>query len=180
MQRPDITRTGSGLGVPIAVRHQTGKDEMERLIHDYQRRNIQARVDDLLTTWRKHTAKPTIVITTAGALTLAELAMFGLPAFLVPLAAAANDHQIANAEIFAKHGGGAWVSENAWDTELLANQMAATLGDLEALSAQSGVCAKWPNQTRRTRWWKSAKLACQAFDPVYLPHNFRITAHIFR
>jgi UDP-N-acetylglucosamine--N-acetylmuramyl-(pentapeptide) pyrophosphoryl-undecaprenol N-acetylglucosamine transferase len=134
---PGLLARVRDLGVPIAVRHQTGEGGTERLIRDYQQRNIQARVDEFIDNMAEAYCETDYVITTAGALTLAELAMFGLPAFLVPLAAAANDHQMANAETFAKHAGGAWVSESAWDGELLANQMAATLGDSEALSAQS-------------------------------------------
>jgi UDP-N-acetylglucosamine--N-acetylmuramyl-(pentapeptide) pyrophosphoryl-undecaprenol N-acetylglucosamine transferase len=77
------------------------------------------------------------VITAAGALTLAELAMFGLPALLVPLTAAAQGHQVANAKIFAQRSGAAWVAERDWDREPLAMVLATTLADFDALTAQA-------------------------------------------
>jgi UDP-N-acetylglucosamine:LPS N-acetylglucosamine transferase len=63
--------------------------------------------------------------------------MFGLPALVVPLTAAAKGHQIANAKIYAEQSGGAWVPEHDWETEPLARLVAATLADFDALSAQT-------------------------------------------
>jgi UDP-N-acetylglucosamine--N-acetylmuramyl-(pentapeptide) pyrophosphoryl-undecaprenol N-acetylglucosamine transferase len=45
-----------------------------------------------------------LAICRAGALTIAELAMAGLPALLVPFPAAADDHQRANAGALARAG----------------------------------------------------------------------------
>lgn len=45
-----------------------------------------------------------LVISRSGAGSLAELAFFGLPAILIPLPAAANNHQQKNAEYFAQRG----------------------------------------------------------------------------
>ena len=45
-----------------------------------------------------------LVISRAGANTLAEIAARGLPSILIPLPSAASDHQFANAKIFEKRG----------------------------------------------------------------------------
>ena len=49
-----------------------------------------------------------LVIARAGASTVAELAVAGRPAILVPLPGAIDDHQTANAAALAE-AGGAWV-----------------------------------------------------------------------
>jgi UDP-N-acetylglucosamine--N-acetylmuramyl-(pentapeptide) pyrophosphoryl-undecaprenol N-acetylglucosamine transferase len=124
------------LGVPITVRHQTGEGETERVSREYQRLEVDARIDAFIVDMAAAYLEADFVITAAGALTLAELAMFGLPALLVPLAAAAMGHQVANAKVYAEQAGGAWVAEHDWDTEPLARRVAKTLGDFDVLNTQ--------------------------------------------
>jgi UDP-N-acetylglucosamine--N-acetylmuramyl-(pentapeptide) pyrophosphoryl-undecaprenol N-acetylglucosamine transferase len=125
------------LGIPMKVRHQAGAGETEQVRGRYQGREIEARVEEFIDDMTAAYCESDYVITAAGALTLAELAMAGLPALLVPQSAAAEGHQIANAEVFSRLSGGAWVREEEWDAQRLAGSLAATLGDLDALSAQS-------------------------------------------
>ncbi|MFH0919927.1 MAG: undecaprenyldiphospho-muramoylpentapeptide beta-N-acetylglucosaminyltransferase [Fibrobacterota bacterium] len=47
-----------------------------------------------------------VIVCRAGAMTIAELAKFGLPAVFVPLPSSAGDHQRKNAETIEKLGGG--------------------------------------------------------------------------
>ncbi|MEN9661302.1 MAG: hypothetical protein RL324_251 [Verrucomicrobiota bacterium] len=54
-----------------------------------------------------------LVVTRAGAGTLAELVRCGTPAVLVPFPHAADDHQAANAAYFAEQGGGLVVPESS-------------------------------------------------------------------
>lgn len=56
-----------------------------------------------------------VVISRAGASTLAELVAFGLPSVIIPWRAAADDHQASNARIFAQKGFGV-VWEHDGDT----------------------------------------------------------------
>jgi UDP-N-acetylglucosamine--N-acetylmuramyl-(pentapeptide) pyrophosphoryl-undecaprenol N-acetylglucosamine transferase len=57
-----------------------------------------------------------IVISRAGAGTLAELIRCEVPAILVPYPHAASDHQRANAAFFERQGGGLLVDESALGT----------------------------------------------------------------
>ncbi len=125
------------LGVPIAVRHQAGEGGTERVRREYQRLGMEARVEAFIQDMAEAYGEAEFVIAAAGALTLAELAMAGLPALLVPLTAAAKGHQIANAKAYAEHAGGTWVPEDGWDLEPLAKRVAATLADVDALSVQA-------------------------------------------
>jgi UDP-N-acetylglucosamine--N-acetylmuramyl-(pentapeptide) pyrophosphoryl-undecaprenol N-acetylglucosamine transferase len=59
-----------------------------------------------------------LVLSRAGAGTLAELIRCETPAVLVPYPQAADDHQRANAEYFAQQGGGVVVAQDRMDTLL--------------------------------------------------------------
>jgi UDP-N-acetylglucosamine--N-acetylmuramyl-(pentapeptide) pyrophosphoryl-undecaprenol N-acetylglucosamine transferase len=71
-------------------------------------------------------ARAHLVVSRSGASTVAELAMIGRPAILVPYLHAADDHQTANARALEK-AGGAWVMPHAAFT---AEALAAKLGQL--------------------------------------------------
>jgi UDP-N-acetylglucosamine--N-acetylmuramyl-(pentapeptide) pyrophosphoryl-undecaprenol N-acetylglucosamine transferase len=70
-----------------------------------------------------------LVICRAGASTVAELAASGRPAILVPYPHATDDHQTANAMVFAKAGGGWAVAQNALAPADLAARLAALFAD---------------------------------------------------
>jgi UDP-N-acetylglucosamine--N-acetylmuramyl-(pentapeptide) pyrophosphoryl-undecaprenol N-acetylglucosamine transferase len=61
------------------------------------------------------------VLMRAGALSIAEAALFGKPCVLVPYPFAADGHQVRNAEEFCAGGGGVWMrQEEASDEKVLA------------------------------------------------------------
>lgn len=61
------------------------------------------------------------VLMRAGALSIAEAALFGKPCVLVPYPFAADGHQVRNAEEFCAGGGGVWMrQEEASDDAVLA------------------------------------------------------------
>ena len=59
------------------------------------------------------------VLMRAGALSIAEAALFGRPCVLVPYPYAADDHQVANAREFCASGAGAWLPEGEATEEAL-------------------------------------------------------------
>lgn len=71
-----------------------------------------------------------LVIARAGASSLNEIAMCGLPSILVPYPFAADDHQTRNAEVFATAGAAELIQERDLDTEKLAALAASILRDL--------------------------------------------------
>lgn len=70
-----------------------------------------------------------LVIARAGALTLAELALVGRPAILIPLPTAAADHQTTNAHAFARRGAAVVLLQDATSAEELARQVTDLLSD---------------------------------------------------
>jgi UDP-N-acetylglucosamine--N-acetylmuramyl-(pentapeptide) pyrophosphoryl-undecaprenol N-acetylglucosamine transferase len=65
----------------------------------------------------------------AGALTLAELAIVGRPAVLIPLPTAADDHQSKNAAEFARAGAAVVLDQAQATGAALADLLAALLAD---------------------------------------------------
>jgi UDP-N-acetylglucosamine--N-acetylmuramyl-(pentapeptide) pyrophosphoryl-undecaprenol N-acetylglucosamine transferase len=93
-------------GVDFSLVHQTGAADREKTSERYlalglaNRVTVTAFIDDMAAAY----AAADLVIARAGALTLAELAIAGKPAILVPLPTAADDHQSKNAAHFAEAG----------------------------------------------------------------------------
>ena len=116
-------------GGRVEVRHQSGDAPPAAIGDAYAPAGIAACVppfiDDLPAAYRW----ADFVIARAGAGTLAELAVAGLPSLLVPLADAADDHQQKNAEWFGAEGAALWTRERDWDAAALAPRVAQVLQD---------------------------------------------------
>jgi UDP-N-acetylglucosamine--N-acetylmuramyl-(pentapeptide) pyrophosphoryl-undecaprenol N-acetylglucosamine transferase len=74
-----------------------------------------------------------LVVSRAGATTLAELAVIGLPAILIPYPHAADDHQQSNALHYANGGGVEIVKENECNGQILAEKITTLLHKPHAL-----------------------------------------------
>jgi UDP-N-acetylglucosamine--N-acetylmuramyl-(pentapeptide) pyrophosphoryl-undecaprenol N-acetylglucosamine transferase len=70
-----------------------------------------------------------LVIARAGAMTVAELAVVGVPAVLVPLPGAPSDHQRHNAELLAQVGAAVVVADEEASAQRLAGLVETVLGD---------------------------------------------------
>jgi UDP-N-acetylglucosamine--N-acetylmuramyl-(pentapeptide) pyrophosphoryl-undecaprenol N-acetylglucosamine transferase len=88
----------------IEIFHQTGEADRERVANAYAAAGITARVVTFERDMPARYAESDLALCRSGALTVAELAMAGLPALLVPYPFAADDHQTANARAAAAAG----------------------------------------------------------------------------
>ena len=79
-----------------------------------------------------------LVVSRAGATTVAELAAVGVPAVLVPLPGAPGDHQTANARRLAAAGGAVIVSDAELDAARLAADVDTLLQDPDRLCSMAG------------------------------------------
>jgi len=86
--------------------HQCGADHLEATRERYARLapDVAARVDAFIDDMAAAYAWADLVICRAGALTVAELAVTGRPAILVPLPQAIDDHQTLNARFLCAGG----------------------------------------------------------------------------
>jgi UDP-N-acetylglucosamine--N-acetylmuramyl-(pentapeptide) pyrophosphoryl-undecaprenol N-acetylglucosamine transferase len=134
---PELLRGVAQCGLSLEVLHQAGEFPTEPIRRDYEGRGLAAQVtpyiDDMAAAYRWADC----AIARAGAGTIGELAVCGLPALLVPLPQAAGDHQITNARAFAEAGGGWWAAEEEWQPSALAARFADILTDAELWMAGS-------------------------------------------
>jgi UDP-N-acetylglucosamine--N-acetylmuramyl-(pentapeptide) pyrophosphoryl-undecaprenol N-acetylglucosamine transferase len=108
---PALLERLASTAIPLEVHHQSGDVEPLPIELAYTRAGIVAHVspfiDDMAAAYRW----ADLAIVRAGAGTIAELAIAGLPALLVPLADAADDHQTVNARAFVAAGAAAWAQD---------------------------------------------------------------------
>jgi len=105
------------------VVHQSGRAHLEPLRTAYARAGVQVQVVDFIDDMTQAYAEADLVICRAGAATVAELAVAGVAALLVPYPHAVDDHQTGNAR-WLTDAGAAWLQPQAhWTAEGLANQL---------------------------------------------------------
>jgi UDP-N-acetylglucosamine--N-acetylmuramyl-(pentapeptide) pyrophosphoryl-undecaprenol N-acetylglucosamine transferase len=94
----------SRVGRPVRVVHQTGAKGRDVVEQRYQEKGIVAEVREFLDDMPRRYAEADLVICRAGATTLAELGVVGLPSILVPFPHAADNHQEVNAQSLVHAG----------------------------------------------------------------------------
>ena len=127
---PELLARLRALGCDVEAWHQVGDGDAGAVQSAYRELAIPARVDGFIDDIAEAYAWGDVAVTRAGAVTLAELAVVGLPSFVVPLARASEDHQVANARAFATAVD--WVREADWRTEEVAARLAAILKNRSA------------------------------------------------
>jgi UDP-N-acetylglucosamine--N-acetylmuramyl-(pentapeptide) pyrophosphoryl-undecaprenol N-acetylglucosamine transferase len=120
---PGVLAAVQRLGARLEVRHQCGALGASDLAAAYAERGVQASVAPFLDDLADAYLWAHFVVARAGAGTLAELALAGLPALIVPLADAAADHQSANAMHHASAGAALWCRESDWDRHGIARDV---------------------------------------------------------
>jgi len=88
----------------IRIAHQTGQNEYNAVREAYERFSVSAEVLPHIEKMPEMFARADLIVCRAGANTVAELAAAGKAAILVPFPAAANQHQLRNAEALAQIG----------------------------------------------------------------------------
>jgi len=88
----------AGIKSSLRVIHQTGKDDLDFVSRGYQEKGFDALVRPFFENMASCYATSDVVICRAGASTIAELAVCGKAAILVPYPHAAHQHQLLNAQ----------------------------------------------------------------------------------
>lgn len=116
---------------------QTGRDDFEWAKGVVEQEQLPARVMPFLARIHLAYAAADLVVCRSGAMTLAEIAVCGTPAILVPYPYAAHDHQTINASNLVDRGAAAMILDRELSGERLANELAHLLADRPALSRMS-------------------------------------------
>jgi UDP-N-acetylglucosamine--N-acetylmuramyl-(pentapeptide) pyrophosphoryl-undecaprenol N-acetylglucosamine transferase len=113
----------------VAITHQTGERDLEMVRDGYRRAGLEARVEPFLFTMDREMKAADIVVSRAGATSLAELAAAGRAAILVPLPTATDDHQRRNAEALVRQGAAVMIEQRDLTGERVAADVLALAVD---------------------------------------------------
>ncbi len=87
------------------IYHQTGSADKEMVESRYKEMGVAAEVSAFFTDMAAVYRRVDLLVSRAGATTLAELAVLGKPALLIPYPYAADNHQYTNGEYYVAGGG---------------------------------------------------------------------------
>jgi UDP-N-acetylglucosamine--N-acetylmuramyl-(pentapeptide) pyrophosphoryl-undecaprenol N-acetylglucosamine transferase len=129
----------------LEVFHQTGEADRERVAAAYAAAGLRAEVVAFEPNMPARYLWADLALCRAGALTVAELAMAGLPALLVPYPHAADDHQLANARALADAAAARVLSARPLPTPDVVKAIRdafASPAELQAMSARAARLAR--------------------------------------
>lgn len=113
----------------IRLIHQTGEKDEAEIAASYRQAGVPAEVAAFFRDMAGVYGRADLVVSRAGATTLSELAVLGLPAILVPYPFAADNHQEKNADHYVRGGGALMVREKDLTADLLAEQIGRLASD---------------------------------------------------
>lgn len=116
---------------PCVPLHIAGAMHEESVRKQYERAGLSAEVYGFLEDPVECFSRSRLAIARAGATTLAELAAAGLPALLLPLPWAKDDHQRANARVYANQGAAIFLEETTLTPQRLAEEVIRIWNDNE-------------------------------------------------
>lgn len=116
----------------LSVSHQARDEDGTAVIRFYAEAGIQAEVQPFFADLPARMTDAQLVVSRAGASSIADLTVIGRPAILVPYAAAAADHQTANARGLVQAEAAILIPESRLTSAVLAEQIAAILQHPEA------------------------------------------------
>jgi UDP-N-acetylglucosamine--N-acetylmuramyl-(pentapeptide) pyrophosphoryl-undecaprenol N-acetylglucosamine transferase len=117
----------------LSVVQQCRAEDIERVGAAYTASEIQAELAVFFTDIPERLAAAHLVVARAGASTVAELAVAGRPAILVPLPGAIDDHQSANAAALVAARGASMIAQREFTAEALVDRLAALLATPDRL-----------------------------------------------
>jgi len=113
----------------VDITHQTGERDLELVRRAYREQGLAARVEPFLFDMDREMKRADVIVSRAGATTIAELTAAGRPAILVPLPTAADDHQTKNAEVLARANAAELIEQKELTGALLAERLIALARD---------------------------------------------------
>lgn len=146
-----IASLPEGIRRHLRIGHQARAEDTARVVAAYAAAGIDAEVRPFFDDLPTRMTEAQLVICRAGASTIADLTVIGRPSILIPFAAAAADHQSANARGLVAAGAAFVVPQGALTPASLAERIAAVLADPRAAlhMSQAALAAGAPDATER-------------------------------
>ena len=113
----------------LSVSHQARDEDADEVRAFYQHHSIRAEVQPFFTDVPRRMSEAQLVISRAGASSVADISVIGRPSILIPYPHATDDHQSANARGLVEAGAAILIPESRLDVPTLTAQIAAVLDD---------------------------------------------------
>ena len=154
----------------LTISHQARAEDHARVTDFYAAHGIKAEVAPFFNDIPARMSAAQLVISRAGASSIADISVIGRPSILIPYAAATADHQTANARGLVEAGAAVLIPESRLDPATLCAQTEAILSQPEAAAKMAAAalgCGR-PDATER--------LAAMVEDLVQAKENKGISA----
>jgi len=148
---PALAALPIGLRRRLRISQQVRPEDRDAVAEIYRQNGMEAELDNFFDDMPTRLSRAQLAICRAGASTVAELAVLGRPAILIPYPHATDDHQTANARALAEAGGGWLVSQASLSQDALARRVETLLTDRMALTAAAARAAALGRRDAATR-----------------------------
>ena len=135
-----LARSGHAQAVSLVC--QTGPRDFDMVREAFQRSGVQGRVERFIDAMDREVKEAGLIVSRAGATTLAEITAAGRPAILIPLPASTDDHQRRNAEALQEAGAAEVIEQRNLTGALLADRVLALAGDREKRKRMSAAARR--------------------------------------
>lgn len=119
------------------VWHQTGQKDYDATVRCYKTLGITAKIVPFIDDMADAYQWADLLLSRAGALTIAELTTVGLAAILIPYPHAVDDHQTVNAQYVVKAGGAVLIPQKTLTPSLLSTKLKQLFTEPELLQKMS-------------------------------------------
>ncbi|TZF79235.1 UDP-N-acetylglucosamine--N-acetylmuramyl-(pentapeptide) pyrophosphoryl-undecaprenol N-acetylglucosamine transferase [Anaplasma marginale] len=126
----------------VFVTQQCGKGQLEVITELYARHGIKHKLSGFFTDMQNIIGEADLIISRAGATTIAEVMAAGRPAIYVPYERASRSHQLYNAQLMESLGAGLCIEERTLDVSRARDALTNLLGDRNKLQEMSCNAAK--------------------------------------
>jgi len=135
----------------LRVAHQAREEDADRVTRAYDAAGVSAEVEPFFTDIPRRLSECQLVISRAGASSVADISVIGRPSILIPYAAATGDHQTANARGLVQGEAAVALPEATLDTPRLTAHIAAILQNPPAAAqmARNALAQGRPDATTR-------------------------------
>lgn len=144
-----IAALPDGLRKYLTVFHQARDEDFETAKASYEKAGVAAEVRPFFENVAERIAASQLVISRAGASSIADISVIGRPSLLIPYPSATNDHQTANAQGLSDSGGAFVLQEASLTSTQLSEHITAILSDADGAiaMAQAAAAQGKPNAT---------------------------------
>lgn len=139
------------LGCGLRLVHQTGEKALEEVRQAYRLAGVEAEVQAFFPRIYEQFGDADLILSRAGAGTVAEVTAAGKAAILVPFPGAADDHQTRNARALEQHGAAKLIPESEWQPGRLARELRHFMEHPEEITRmeEAALQLAQPEATRR-------------------------------